>query len=108
MLHFPAELLVTGVHGRAVFCTGQIGKLLLQAAVVQIPILPTANLIDQEVKDLLDAAYAKCREILERDRDKLELVAQFLLEHETMDARQFQLAYDNPAALMSAGDGTER
>ena len=59
----------------------------------------TAALIDQEVKALLDGAYAKCREILERDRDKLELVARFLLEHETMDAAQFQLVYDDPAAL---------
>ena len=67
----------------------------------------TAALIDQEVKDLLDAAYAKCREILERDRDKLELVAQFLLEHETMDARQFQLVYDDPAALKAAAETQE-
>ena len=55
---------------------------------------------------LLDGAYARCREILERDRDKLELVAQFLLEHETMDAGQFQLVYDDPEALGAAG-GTE-
>ncbi len=65
----------------------------------------TAALIDQEVKALLDQAYETCREILERDRDKLELVARFLLEHETMDAAQFQLVYDDPAALMPAGDG---
>jgi len=67
----------------------------------------TANLIDEEVKALLDGAYAKCREILTRDRDKLELVAQFLLEHETMDAGQFQLVYDDPAALKSAGETRE-
>ena len=65
----------------------------------------TAALIDQEVKALLDQAYQTCREILERDRDKLELVARFLLEHETMGAAQFQLVYDDPAALASAGDG---
>ena len=59
----------------------------------------TAAVIDSEVKALLDEAYARCREILERDRDKLELVAQFLLKNETMDARQFQLVYDDPAAL---------
>ena len=59
----------------------------------------TASVIDSEVKALLDDAYARCREILERDRDKLELVAQFLLKNETMDARQFQLVYDDPAAL---------
>ena len=59
----------------------------------------TASVIDSEVKALLDDAYARCREILERDRDKLELVAQFLLKNETMDARQFQLVYDDPSAL---------
>jgi cell division protease FtsH len=59
----------------------------------------TAALIDSEVKALLDDAYARCREILTRDRDKLETVARFLLAHETMDAGQFRLAYDDPAAL---------
>ena len=59
----------------------------------------TASVIDSEVKALLDDAYARCREILERDRDKLELVAQFLLKNETMDAQQFRLVYDDPAAL---------
>ena len=59
----------------------------------------TASVIDSEVKALLDDAYARCRDILTRDRDKLELVAQFLLKNETMDARQFQLVYDDPAAL---------
>ncbi len=59
----------------------------------------TAALIDSEVKALLDDAYARCREILERDREKLDLVAQFLLKNETMDAQQFQLVYDDPAAL---------
>jgi ATP-dependent Zn protease len=42
------------------------------------------------------------REILERDRDKLETVAQFLLKNETMDAKQFQQVYDDPAALETA------
>ena len=55
---------------------------------------------------ILDGAYDRCREILARDRDKLELVARFLLEHETMDAAQFQLVYDDPEALKAAG-GTE-
>jgi len=62
----------------------------------------TAAVIDSEVKRLLDDAYARCREILERDREKLETVAQFLLKNETMDARQFQLVYDDPAALETA------
>ena len=94
--------------GHATFTSGHnevfIGRSMAQAKPYSEQ---TAALIDQEVKDLLDRAYARCEEILERDRDKLELVAQFLLEHETMDAAQFQLVYDDPAALKSAGDGTE-
>ncbi len=93
--------------GHATFTTGHdevfIGRSMAQAKPYSEQ---TAALIDEEVKKLLDGAYAKCREILERDRDKLETVAQFLLEHETMDARQFQLVYDDPAALQSA-DGME-
>ena len=50
----------------------------------------TANLIDEEVKALLDKAYATCEEILKRDRPHLEQVAQYLLEHETMDAETFE------------------
>jgi len=93
--------------GHATFTTGHdevfIGRSMAQAKPYSEQ---TAALIDQEVKDLLDRAYAKCKEILQRDRDKLELVAQFLLEYETMDAKQFQLVYDDPAALKAA-DETE-
>ena len=91
--------------GHATFTTGHdevfIGRSMAQAKPYSEQ---TAALIDQEVKALLDGAYAKCREILERDRDKLELVAQFLLERETMDAAQFQLVYDDPAALKAADE----
>ena len=94
--------------GHATFTTGHdevfIGRSMAQAKPYSEQ---TAALIDEEVKALLDGAYARCREILERDRDKLETVAQFLLEHETMDAKQFQLVYDDPAALQSAADGME-
>ena len=91
--------------GHATFTSGHdevfIGRSMAQAKPYSEQ---TAALIDQEVKELLDGAYARCREILARDRDKLELVAQFLLEHETMDARQFQLVYDDPAALRAADE----
>ena len=94
--------------GHATFNTGHdevfIGRSMAQAKPYSEQ---TAALIDQEVKALLDRAYETCREILERDRDKLELVAQFLLEHETMDAAQFQLVYDDPAALRSAAETQE-
>ena len=59
----------------------------------------TAALIDEEVKALIDRAFDKSCEILARDRDKLELVAQYQLKNETMTADQFQLVYDDPAKL---------
>ena len=49
--------------------------------------------IDQEVKDLVDGAYRRCQDILEAQRDKLEQVAQYLLEHETMDAETFEKVF---------------
>ena len=45
--------------------------------------------IDTEVKTLVDAAYAKAEEILTEKREKLDAVAQYLLENETMEAEEF-------------------
>jgi cell division protease FtsH len=59
----------------------------------------TAALIDREVKELLDAAYARSREILQRDRAQLELVARALLCLETLDAEQFRWVYEEPGRL---------
>ena len=59
----------------------------------------TADLIDQEVKAIIDKAYARCRDILTRQREQLELTAQYLLENETMDAADFELVFTDPDAL---------
>ncbi len=48
-----------------------------------------AGLIDQEVRTLMDEAYAHCDKILTLRHARLEAVAQYLLEHETMDAKTF-------------------
>ena len=45
--------------------------------------------IDEEVKDLVGSAYERCRKILDENRDKLETVARYLLEHETMERDAF-------------------
>jgi len=50
----------------------------------------TAREIDQELKGILDDAYAEAKRILEAHRDQLELVATELLERETMDAQTFK------------------
>ena len=50
----------------------------------------TAEAIDEEVKHLVDAAYAKAAELLTANRDKLERLATTLLEKETMDGRDVE------------------
>ena len=46
--------------------------------------------IDKEVRRYMDEAYKACREIITTHRDKLELIAQALLEYETLNAKQLQ------------------
>ena len=48
-----------------------------------------AATIDDQVKGLIDRAYAKCAEILKSNADKIQEVTDFLLEHETMTGKQF-------------------
>ena len=50
----------------------------------------TAEAIDEEVKRLVDVAYAKAAELLNANRDKLERLATTLLEKETMDGREVE------------------
>jgi cell division protease FtsH len=42
-------------------------------------------MIDEEVKRLIDEAYAKATQVLTQYRDKLDLIATALLEFETLD-----------------------
>jgi cell division protease FtsH len=44
----------------------------------------TAAIIDQEVRDLIDEAETNARRILTENRDNLEVIAQGLLEYETL------------------------
>ena len=48
-----------------------------------------AGTIDDEVKALIDKAYAHCKQILEENADKLHEVVAFLLENESMTGNQF-------------------
>ena len=48
-----------------------------------------AGTIDEEVKLLIDKAYAHCRQILQDDTAKLWEVVEFLLEKESMSGEQF-------------------
>ena len=48
-----------------------------------------AATMDDEVKVLIDKAYAHCKQILEENSDKLHEVVAFLLENESMTGAQF-------------------
>lgn len=48
-----------------------------------------AEEIDAEVRRIIDEEYQQARQILTEQRDKLDRLAQALLEHETLDADEF-------------------
>jgi len=50
----------------------------------------TARQIDSEVKRLIDDAYRQATEMLEARRDKVKLIAEALLEFETLEGSQIQ------------------
>ena len=54
----------------------------------------TAALIDEEVKRIFDEAAADCEKLLTEHRDTLISVAEYLLEHETMDGEEFNYFCD--------------
>jgi len=49
-----------------------------------------ASLIDREIKRIVDEAYAECKRVLNERREKLEGIAAYLMEHETMGADVFE------------------
>jgi cell division protease FtsH len=48
----------------------------------------TAHAIDEEIRTLIDTCYTQAKEILERNREKLDLMAAALMKYETIDERQ--------------------
>ena len=86
--------------GSVVFDTGHdevfIGRSMAQAKSYSEEV---AAIIDEEVKSLIDNAYARCESILKTHAKELDLVARYLLEHETMDAKTFERVFTGPAGL---------
>ena len=50
----------------------------------------TAQDIDNEVKRIIDEAYKSAKEIIDHNRDKLEIIANCLLEYETLEGYQVE------------------
>ncbi len=72
----------------------------------------TAEMVDDEVKRLLDDAYQRARTILSDNRELLESIAQALLERETLEREDLELLVDGkslpPMSASGSGpDGSE-
>ena len=52
--------------------------------------------IDQEVKNIIEQAHARCRDILTQHRHELDITARYLLDRETMDAQTFDHVFTQP------------
>ena len=50
----------------------------------------TANLIDEEIRKIIDKNYDRAEEILKRDIDKLHMMADALMKYETIDQDQIR------------------
>ena len=60
--------------------------------------------IDEEVRAIVDGAYSRCQEILTAQRDKLDAVAHYLLEHETMEREAFLTVFGETAPAETGAD----
>lgn len=49
-----------------------------------------ASEIDKEVRRYMEEAYSACRDIITENRDKLELIANALIERETLNAKELE------------------
>lgn len=50
----------------------------------------TAKVIDEEIRAIIDRTYARAEDILKKNRQALELLAQGLLEHETLTGEEIK------------------
>ena len=54
----------------------------------------TAREIDQEVRRIIDEQYVVVRQLLETKKDRLEAIAKYLLERETLDAEELKAIFE--------------
>jgi cell division protease FtsH len=64
-----------------------------------------ASLIDEEIKAIIDRAFVGAEKILSKNMEKLNIVAEALLEIETLDGEQFEALY---SGRMSIGELAEK
>ena len=64
-----------------------------------------AKKIDEEVREIIDRAYARAMEVLTTHKDKLVALAERLVAEETVDSKEFKKMFHGPAprSRISAG-----
>ena len=55
----------------------------------------TAGIIDEEIKNIIDKAYEQAKAILSEHRDKLDRVAEILVEKEKITGEEFDSIFAN-------------
>lgn len=69
----------------------------------------TALAIDREVRSIIDDCYAKAHQLLEDNRDKLDMMAEALMQYETIDAEQIEdIMAGQPPKPPSSWSGDDR
>lgn len=63
--------------------------------------------IDQQVRKIIDDSYNKAKEIIVANKDKLELIANALLEHETLTGEEIESLYQT-GEMLERHDGTRQ
>ncbi|MFQ5935341.1 MAG: ATP-dependent zinc metalloprotease FtsH [Acidiferrobacterales bacterium] len=68
----------------------------------------TAELVDREIRRIIDEQYARARKVIEEHREKVETMAQALLEWETLNAEQIDdiMSGNKPRPPEGVDDGT--
>jgi cell division protease FtsH len=62
----------------------------------------TAAAIDEEVRNLVDQAYRRAKQVLQENRSVLDRLAQMLVEKETVDAQELQDLLNESDVKMAA------
>ena len=67
--------------------------------------------IDEEIRDIIDTAYERCKTMLTQNMDKLKAVANVLMEREKISGEEFEKIYNGETLedlkFESAKDGAE-
>ena len=62
--------------------------------------------IDQQVRKIIDTCYEQCRQIINEQKDKLIIIANALLEHETLNNEQIESLY-NTGHMLEMDNGVD-